>query len=56
MNFLNKYNNKKNIRFLSFEKTLKICLKNNFKNIVETGTSRGKIKFFFLENIIGKME
>ena len=47
MNFINKYNNKKNIRFLSFEKTLKICLKNNFKNIVETGTSRGKIKFFF---------
>ena len=47
MKFLEKYNNKKNIRFFSFKETLKICLNRNFKNIVETGTSRGKIKFFF---------
>ena len=47
MNFLRKYNNAKNIRFKSFEKTLCISKERNFKNIVETGTSRGKIKFFF---------
>ncbi len=49
MNFLEKYNNKKNIRFLSFKKTLEICYSRNLKNLVETGTSRGKIKFFFLK-------
>ena len=47
MKFLEKYNNKKNIRFFSFKETLKICQNRNFKNIVETGTSRGKVKFFF---------
>ena len=45
MKFLGKYNNKKNLRFDSFNKTLKLCLKN--KNIVETGTARGKQNFFF---------
>ena len=55
MKFLEKYNNKKNIRFFSFKETLSICLYRKLKNIVETGTSRGKVKFFFLENIIGKM-
>ena len=55
MNFLNKFNNIKNIRYKSFEFTLNLCQKRNLKNIVETGTSRGKIKLFFLENIIGKM-
>ena len=47
MIFLEKYNNSKNIRFLSFQKTLKICQERNLSNIVETGTSRGKIKFLF---------
>ena len=47
MNFLEKYNNKKNIRFSMFKKTLEIALKRNLKTIVETGTSRGKKKFFF---------
>lgn len=46
MNFLNKFNNIKNIRYDSFEYTLNLCQKRNLKNIVETGTSRGKIKFF----------
>ena len=55
MRFLDKYNNKQNIRFKSFEKT-QVCLKRGLKNIVETGTSRGKSKFFFLKSIIGKME
>ncbi len=47
MIFLDKYNNKKNIRFNSFKKTLDICKSRNCKIIVETGTSRGKKKFFF---------
>ena len=48
MKFLEKYNNKKNIRFKSFEKTLKISFNRNFRTIVETGTARGKTKFFFI--------
>ena len=47
MNFLKKFNNIKNIRYKSFEFTLNLCQKRKLKNIVETGTSRGKIKFFF---------
>ncbi len=47
MNFLDKYNKKKNIRFDAFEKTLKLCESRNLKVIVETGTARGKIKYFF---------
>ena len=47
MKFLEKYNNKKNIRFFSFKETLSVCQNRMLKNIVETGTSRGKIKFFF---------
>ena len=49
MKFLNKYNNEKNIRYLSFEKTLMLCHERNLKNLVETGTSRGKTKFFFFK-------
>ena len=33
MKFLNKYNNPKNIRFKSFEKTFKICLERNHETI-----------------------
>jgi len=49
MNFLDKFNNTKNIRFESFKKTFEISEKRNLKIIVETGTSRGKIKFFFIK-------
>jgi len=49
MHFLNKFNNLKNIRFESFKKTFEISKKRNLKIIVETGTSRGKIKFFFMK-------
>ena len=49
MNFLEKYKNKKNIRFSSFEFALLECNKRGLKNIVETGTSRGKVKFFFFK-------
>jgi len=49
MKFLEKYNNFKNIRFKSFEETFRLCLKRNHKTIVETGTARGKTKFFFIK-------
>ena len=47
MNFLDKFNNSKNIRFDLFKKTFEICKKRKLKIIVETGTSRGKKKFYF---------
>tara|TARA_S200000501_G_C20850246_1_gene755366 strand:+ start:820 stop:1389 length:570 start_codon:yes stop_codon:yes gene_type:complete len=49
MKFLEKYRNKKNIRFELFKKTLEIAKARGVKTIVETGTSRGKIKFFFFK-------
>jgi hypothetical protein len=49
MNFLEKYNNIKNIRFNSFEETLKLSFNRGVKTIVETGTARGKTKFFFIK-------
>ena len=49
MNFLEKYNNKKNIRFNLFKKTLEIAASRGFKVIVETGTSRGKKMFLFFK-------
>ena len=50
MKFLEKYNNNKNIRFDSFKETIKLCLERGFKTIVETGTARGEMKFFFIRN------
>ena len=47
MNFLNKFNHKKNLRFSMFKYSLELAQKRNLKILVETGTSRGKIKFFF---------
>ena len=47
MNFLEKFKNDKNIRYSSFKETLFLCQNRKLKNIVETGTSRGKFKFFF---------
>ncbi len=49
MKFLERYNKKKNIRFSSFQETLKISVKRNLKTIVETGTARGKTKFFIFK-------
>ena len=49
MKFIEKYNNKKNIRFPFFKKTLEIALDRKLKTIVETGTSRGKKKFLFFK-------
>lgn len=51
MNFLEKYNNKKNIRYPFFKKALEIASKRSLKIFVETGTSRGKSKFFFFKKI-----
>ena len=47
LNFLLKYNNKKNIRYDSFFKSLSIANARNLKTFVETGTMRGKRKFLF---------
>ena len=47
MGFLNKYSHSKNKRFSSFKKALEIAKSRDLKTFVETGTSRGKIKFFF---------
>ena len=49
MNFLDRFNKKKNIRFNSFKETFRICKKRGLKIIVETGTARGKIKFLFFK-------
>lgn len=51
MNFIEKYNNKKNIRFPFFKKVVEISLNRKLKVIVETGTSRGKKKFFFFNKM-----
>ena len=47
MQFLQNYNNPKNIRFKSFEFALNEAKKRNHKIIVETGVARGKTKFLF---------
>lgn len=51
MNFLKKFNHIKNIRYSSFEYTFRLSKKRNLRNIVETGTSRGKVKFFFFNKL-----
>lgn len=47
LKFIEKYKHPKNIRYESFYNALSIAYKRNHKIIVETGTSRGKKKFFF---------
>jgi len=47
MDFLNKYNHKKNFRFIGFKKALELAYKRKLTNLVETGTSRGKKKLLF---------
>jgi hypothetical protein len=51
MDFLNKYNHKKNIRFASFKFALEEAKKRNLKIFVETGCARGKKKLFFFSKI-----
>ena len=50
MNYLKQFDNPKNLRFVSFKKTFEICEKRDLKIIVETGTSRGKRKFYFFNS------
>ena len=47
LQFIEKYNNPKNVRFESFYESLLISYERKHKIIVETGTSRGKRKYFF---------
>ena len=47
MNFIEKYNHKKNVRYPFFKETLRLSMERKVKVIVETGTSRGKSKFLF---------
>jgi len=47
MNFLEKYNNKKNIRFNSFKFALIEAKNRGLKTLVETGCARGKTQFIF---------
>ena len=49
MIFLDKFNNAKNIRFPMFYKALLHAKDRNHKVFVETGTSRGKVNFFFFK-------
>ena len=51
MNFLERYNHEKNIRYKSFEFALIEAYKRNHKTIVETGVARGKVKFLFFSKI-----
>ena len=44
MNFIEKYNHKKNIRFKLFEKSLEIANRRGSRIIVVTGTARGNTK------------
>ena len=54
LNFLLKYNNKNNIRYDSFFKSLSIANARNLKTFVETGTMRGKRKFLFFSKYNSK--
>jgi len=47
MNFLENYNHPKNFRFASFKFALLEAQKRHLKTLVETGCSRGKVKFIF---------
>tara|TARA_Y200000002_G_C22404179_1_gene547008 strand:- start:134 stop:697 length:564 start_codon:yes stop_codon:yes gene_type:complete len=51
MQFINYYNNPKNIRFESFKYALYEASKRGHKTLVETGVARGKTKFFFFKKI-----
>ena len=51
MNFLNNYNNPKNIRFNSFKFALTEAFNRKHRILVETGVSRGKQKFWFFNKI-----
>ena len=47
MNWLSKYKNALGIRYSSFEKLFQLADERNLSFIVETGTARGKNKFYY---------
>ena len=51
LSLLEKYNHPKNIRYNSFFKSLSIADSRHLRIFVETGTSRGKTKFFFINRL-----
>ena len=51
MEFINYYNNPKNIRFESFKFAWTEAKNRGHKTIVETGVARGKTKFFFINKV-----
>ena len=47
MNWISKYRDQLGLRFQSFEKLFDIAIERKLKTIVETGTARGKYKFYY---------
>ena len=48
MEWFKKYENKLGVRYKTFHKLFSIAIDRELRNIVETGTSRGKDKFYYL--------
>jgi predicted O-methyltransferase YrrM len=49
MAFIDKYKKQLGVRFSTFKKLFQIARDRNLKNIVETGTARGKNKFYYIK-------
>ena len=49
MAFIDKYKEQLGVRFSTFKKLFQIARDRNLKNIVETGTARGKNKFYYIK-------
>ena len=49
MSFIDKYKEQLGVRFSTFKKLFQIARDRNLKNIVETGTARGKNKFYYIK-------
>ena len=47
MNWFIKYKDKLGVRYAAFEKLFNIAEERNLKTIIETGTARGKSKFYY---------
>tara|TARA_B100000902_G_scaffold366210_1_gene387801 strand:+ start:69 stop:632 length:564 start_codon:yes stop_codon:yes gene_type:complete len=49
MAFVDKYKEQLGVRFSTFKKLFQLAKDRNLKNIVETGTARGKNKFYYIK-------
>ena len=49
MTFIDKYKEQLGVRFSTFKKLFQLAKDRNLKNIVETGTARGKNKFYYIK-------